>query len=230
MSTAEAIDQNLHQLERCLLFQALDEEARRDLARSARRIEVAAGTPMYQVGDPGENMMLVVAGTVRIWLPTLPGKEIILADIGPGEIVGEIALLDGEPRSAAVTALTKCQLLVLERRDVLPFLRSNPDAALSLIALLCKRVRRADQRMTDIALSHLPARLARTLIGRVPADARAPPKLAVSQSELADMVSATRESVNRALRAWHRRGIIEVRDGWIVLLRQDALAALAGSA
>jgi CRP-like cAMP-binding protein len=230
MSIAEAIENNLRQLDRCLLFQALDQPARLDLARRAHRIELPAGTPVYQVGDPGENMMVVLAGTLRIWLPTLPGKEIILADIGPGEVVGEIALLDGEARSAAVTALTKCQLLVLERRDVLPFLRDNPEAALSLIALLCRRVRRADQRMTDIALSHLPARLARTLIGRVPTDARPPARLALSQSELADMVSATRESVNRALRAWHRRGIVELRDGWIVLLRQDALAALAGSA
>lgn len=230
MSTAEGTETNLRQLDRCLLFQALDNDSRSELARRAHRVELAAGMPVYQVGDPGDNMMVVLAGTLRIWLPTLPGKEIILADVGPGEIVGEMALLDGEVRSAAVTALTKSQVLVLERRDVLPFLRDHPDAALSLIGLLCRRVRRADQRMTDIAISHLPARLARTLIGRVPPDARSPPRLAMSQSELADMVSATRESVNRALRAWHRRGIVELRDGWIVLLRQDALAALAGSA
>lgn len=230
MNTAEAIDRNLRQLDRCLLFQALDQAARTELAQLAHRVELAPGTPVYQVGDPGENMMVVLAGTLRIWLPTLPGKEIILADIGVGEVVGEMALLDGEARSAAVTALTRCQLLVLERRDLLPFLRGNPEAALSLIALLCRRVRRADQRMTDMALSHLPARLARTLIGRVPPHVRPPARLAMSQGELADMVSATRESVNRALRAWHRRGIVELRDGWIVLLRQDALAALAGSA
>ena len=151
-------------------------------------------------------------------------------DLGPGELFGEVALLDGKDRSASATAATNCQLLVLDRRHVVPFLKEHPQAALSLIELLCGRLRLSDERMTDIAVSHLPTRLAKTLINRIPENPRRTPKLAISQGELADMIGASRESVNRTLKAWQQRGILEVRDGWIVLLRRDAVSALAGCA
>jgi CRP-like cAMP-binding protein len=78
-------------------------------------------------------------------------KHLILAELAAGEFFGEIALLDGKPRSASATALTKCELLVLERRDVLPFLERSPTACLNLMQLLCERIRRADERMSEIA-------------------------------------------------------------------------------
>jgi len=111
-------------LEKCEIFSALDEEARRELAACAKPRSFAVNEPICHVGEPGQSMMAVVAGTVRISLPTLKGREIILADLSTGELFGEIALLDGKSRSANATALTKCELLVLERRDVLPFLET----------------------------------------------------------------------------------------------------------
>jgi CRP/FNR family cyclic AMP-dependent transcriptional regulator len=140
--------------------------------------------------------------------------------------LGEIALLDGRERSANVRALTKCELLVLERRDVMPFLERNPKACLQLMALLCARIRRSDERMSDIAFFDLPARLAKTLL-HYPAAGHDPPRLSLSQTELADMAGGTRENVNRCLRDWQRRGILGLKEGWTIILKPDALKAIA---
>jgi CRP-like cAMP-binding protein len=142
-----------------------------------------------------------------------------------GELFGEIALLDGKPRSASASALTNCELMVLERRDMLQFLEHNPLACLNLMQLLCTRVRRSDERMAEIAFFDLPARLARALL-RYPAPSRGPQKLALSQRELAEMSGATRENVNRCLREWQRRGILELKNRWTIILKPEALHAI----
>ncbi|MGB6535904.1 MAG: Crp/Fnr family transcriptional regulator [Xanthobacteraceae bacterium] len=212
-------------LGQCALFRALSEPERHDLAARAQPRNFAAGESVFHVGDPGHGMMGVVVGTVRISLPTRRDKEIILADLPAGELFGEIALLDGRPRSANATALTNCELLILERRDVLPFLERSPTACLNLMQLLCTRIRRSDERMSEIAFFDLPARLAKALL-RYPAQGRGPPKLSLSQSELAEMSGATRENVNRCLREWQRRGILQLKNRWTIILKPEALQAL----
>jgi CRP/FNR family cyclic AMP-dependent transcriptional regulator len=216
--------------DRCFLFRALGQSDRALLAARAVRARYAAGTPVFQMGDPGDSMMVIVAGGVRISLPTKAGRDIILSDLKAGEVFGEVALLDGLPRSAAATALTNCELLLLRREDVIPFLRSQPDSCLALVALLCGRLRQADERMTDIGLSHLPARLAKTILSRTSDGTGAASRIGVSQSDLAGMVGSSRESVNRTLRQWHQQGLLELKDGWITILGRDALAALAACA
>ncbi|MGA8952717.1 MAG: Crp/Fnr family transcriptional regulator [Xanthobacteraceae bacterium] len=173
--------------------------------------------------------MAVIVGTVRISLPTARGKEIILADLRSGELFGEIALLDGRPRSANATAHTNCELVVLERRDVIPFLERNPAASLKLMEMLCARIRRSDERMADIAFFNLPVRLAKTLLSYQP-QGRGVIKLSLSQSELAEMSGGTREKVNRCLRDWHRQGILELKDRWTIIRRPEALRELVDSA
>jgi len=212
-------------LERCALFRALGERERIDLAAHAQPRTFAANQPIFHLGEPGYSMMGVVVGTVRIWLPTPKGRDIILADLVAGELFGEIALLDGNARSANATALTNCELLVLERRDVLPFLERNPTACLNLMQMLCARVRRSDERMAEIAFFDLPARLARVLL-RYPAVGRGPPKLSLSQRELAEMSGSTRENVNRCLRDWQRQGILDLKNRWTIVLKPEALHAL----
>jgi CRP-like cAMP-binding protein len=100
-------------------------------------------------------MMVILNGTVRVSLPGPRGKGVILADLRPGELLGEVALLDGKERSADATALTKCELVVLERRDVVTFLERRPDVCLKLLELMCARLRKSDQRMSDIAFLEL---------------------------------------------------------------------------
>jgi CRP-like cAMP-binding protein len=212
-------------LKKCALFSSLDEKACNELAAHAVLRAFSAGESICRIGDQGDSMMAVVVGTVRISFPTVRGKEIILADLRPGELFGEIALLDGRSRSANARALTNCQLLVLARRDVLPFLQSNPAACLKLMEMLCARIRHSDERMADIAFLHLPVRLAKILLSYQPAG-RGATKLSLSQSELAEMTGGTREKVNRCLRAWQRQGILELKNRWTIILKPEALRTL----
>jgi CRP-like cAMP-binding protein len=209
-------------LDKWALFKALSEQDRRALAAHAQSRVFAPNESIFHVGEPGYSIMGVIDGTVRISLPTLKGKQVILADLRAGEFFGEIALLDGKPRSASAVALTKCELLVLERRDFLPFLERSPTACLKLMQLLCERIRRADERLSEIAFSDLLARLARTLL-RYPAQGHGPPKLSLSQQELAEMVGATRENVTRCLRVWQRHSVLQLKDHWIIILKPEVL-------
>jgi CRP-like cAMP-binding protein len=209
-------------LNKCVLFKALDEQQRRDLAAHVRSRNYAPSEPIFHVGEPGSSMMGVMVGTVRISLPAWKDKHLILADLPAGEFFGEMALLDGKPRSASAAALTKCELLVFERRDFLTFLERSPTVCLNIMQLLCGRVRSTDERMSEIAFFDLPARLARALL-RYPAQGRGPPKLSLSQQELAEMVGATRENVNRCMREWQRRGILQLKDRWTIILKPEAL-------
>ena len=229
MASIAATDHGRKLLEKCTLFSSLDEAARRDIAAHAQLRNFGAGEPICRLDDQGDSMMAVVVGTVRISLPTIKGKEIILADLRAGELFGEIALLDGRPRSANATALTNCELMVLERRDVLPFLERNPAACLKLMEILCARIRRSDESMADIAFFNLPVRLAKTLLSYQP-QGRGALKLSLSQSELAEMSGGTREKVNRCLRDWQRRGILQLRDRWTIILKPEALRELVDSA
>jgi CRP-like cAMP-binding protein len=216
-------------LEQCFLFRPLDERAKQELIARAHRRTFAQGERIFGAGSPGQSMMAVLSGTVRISILTATGKEIVLADLPAGEVFGEMALLDGKDRSADATAHSKCELLVFERRDVLPFLRSHPDICLTLLELLSLRLRRLDERMADIAFVDLPARLAKTLLRSAqPAQPNRPARLSQSQGDLAKMIGGTRETVNRCLRDWQRQGILELKAGWTIILRPDALEELAG--
>ena len=214
-------------LRRVALFAGLDDEALRSLATHAQRRRFAAGEVIFRIGAPGQSMMAVVNGTVRISAPSPDGKEIVLADLGVGEVIGEIALLDGKERSADAVALTNCDLLVLERRDMLGYLERHPSIGVKLLEVLCERLRRTDQQIGEIAFLGLPTRLAKALLRLGGNNPQA--KLALSQRELGSMIGGTRESVNRCLREWNRRGFIELNEGWIIIRDRPALEQL-GSA
>ena len=165
-------------------------------------------------------MIAIGQGSVRIIAQTPTSRDVILAEIGPGEVFGEIALLDGGERSADAVALTNGKLLVLDRRDVLTVLQDEQAALMNIIAVLCQRIRNSDTRMMEFAFMSLAARLARAILRLAEAakSQASPIKLSISQSELADMVGGSRENVNRCLRKWHDEGRVELRDGWLVLL------------
>jgi CRP-like cAMP-binding protein len=229
MAKSPASDRGRKLLEKSTLFGILDEKARREIAAFAKSRSYSTGEPICRLDDQGDSMMAVVVGTVRIWLPAVKGREIILADLQSGELFGEIALLDGKPRSANATAFTNCELMVLERRDVMPFLERNPSACIKLMEFLCSRIRRSDERMSDIAFFDLPVRLAKTLLN-YPTTRAGVVKLSLSQSELAAMAGGTRENVNRCLREWQRRGILELKDRWTIIRKPEALRQLLESA
>lgn len=213
-------------IEEHFLFRQLRPEDRTRLLSYARPRRVAAGQTVFLKGSPGHGMMAVLEGQVRISAPSRDGKEIVLNTIHPGEVFGEIALLDGRDRTADATALSDCEILVLERRDVLPFLEQNPKVCLQLLEVLCDRLRRTTEQVEDILFLPLPSRLAKALLRLV----REPPgatELKVSQRELGAMVGGTRESVNKCLNEWQRKGIIALRALTIVIVDSDALEEIA---
>jgi CRP/FNR family cyclic AMP-dependent transcriptional regulator len=228
MANISANERGRKLLEKCTLFSSLDDKARREITAFAHSRSFTAGDSICRLGDDADSMMAVVAGTVRISRPTVRGKEIILADLRPGELFGEIALLDGRPRSADAKALTNCELMMLARRDVMPFLERNPAACMKLMEILCARIRRSDERMADIAFFNLPVRLAKTLLSYQP-PGRGPMKLSLSQSELAEMAGGTREKVNRCLRDWQKQGVLELKNRWTIILKPEALRELLDS-
>lgn len=217
-----------HALDRCVVFRALDEGSRRALIERSHRRRAAAGEVIFTVGAPGRSMMTILSGLVRISLPTSGGREMVLADLGPGEVLGEVALIDGRDRSATATALGDCDFLVLERAHFLPILQNRADVCLRLLELLCARLRRSDERMADIGFMDIPSRLAKMLVERSKPSDMPGESLRVSQTELAGMIGCSRENVNRHLRNWRRRGIITSGVGWVRILRRDQLAAIAG--
>jgi CRP/FNR family transcriptional regulator, cyclic AMP receptor protein len=223
-----ASQDNAHILAKSALFGALDDGVRKELATRVHRKAFAVGEPIFHVGDPGQSMMVILNGTVRVSLPGPKGKTVILADLAAGDLLGEVALLDGKERSADATALTKCELLVLDRRDVVSFLEKRADLCLKLLDLLCARLRKSDQRMSGIAFFELSSRLAKVLLDQSAKPARpgVKPKLSLSQTELASMINATRENVNRCLRNWQRQGIVDVSERWITVLQRDMLKTI----
>ena len=215
------------------LFRQLSDSERDALFTRARTHKYAADENIFLMGSPGDDMMAVVSGTIRISMPSPDGKEVVLAILGPGEICGEIALLDGKERTADANAATECTVAVLERRDVLAFLAKHPDAWTKLIDVLCARMRTVDHQMAEVAMAPLPVRLARALLRLASsegpaADGRAIESIHLSQRELGNVIGATRESVNKHLRSWQRKGCVRIADRRIVITDRAGLESLSG--
>jgi CRP/FNR family transcriptional regulator, cyclic AMP receptor protein len=213
------------------IFADLEPEALDQLCRYAKHATVKRGATIAAKGDPGNNLFAVISGTVKISSSSPDGRNAILNLIGPGEIFGEIAVLDGAPRSADATANTNCELYIIDRRDFLPFVRSQPALAMKFIELLCARLRWTSQQVEQVILQNLPGRLASALLGLTEERKfdSGSGTLAITQQEISEMVGMTRESINKQLRAWAARGWVRLEHGAIVVLDIDALRELAES-
>ena len=215
-------------LSRCVLFEPLTAEDRQKLASRAVLRRYKAGQPVFRVGDPGDSLMAVASGSVRISMAGTNGRQIILSDLQAGEVFGEVALLDGLGRSADATAIDATELLIIDRGAFIRFLADHPEASLRMLALVCSRLRASDERMSDIASVELGVRLAKALVRRAPTDDDVRPRISLTQGDLAAMISGSREAVNRQLANWQRSGLVEVLDGAIVVNRPSDLAIIAG--
>jgi len=189
------------------------------------------GTLIFSKGDPGSFMLAVLTGHVRVGTTSLEGREITLNVIGPGEIVGEIALLDGKPRSADAVAAEDTTMMVIERRIFLPFLIRHEGLVERMLVVLCDRLRRTSSALEELALFDLQARLARLLVkladdyGR-PYQSHVRIDMKLSQRDLSNLVASSRESVNKQLRIWRDAGIMDIDAGHMVLRDLPALRAL----
>ena len=212
------------------IFCDLDPEAFEQLCRYAKPATLKRGAAIFSKGDAGNSLIAVVRGTVKISISSAEGRSAILNLIGPGEIFGEVALLDGLARTADATANTNCEIFVIDRREFLPFVRSQPALAMKFIELLCARLRWTSDQVEQVILQDLPGRLASALI-RLTEKHHAPEgrTIAITQQEISEMVGMTRESINKQLRAWAARNWVRLEHGAIVVLDIESLQSLAGS-
>jgi CRP/FNR family cyclic AMP-dependent transcriptional regulator len=213
------------------LFSGLAAEIIDRLCAYAIMKEVKSGETIFTKGEPGQSMFAVCSGTVKISVPSSEGKDAVFNFINQGGIFGEIALLDGHPRTADAIAATRCQLMRIDRRDFLPLLRSHPELAAKIIEVLCTRLRHTSEQVEDIVFLDLPGRLAKALLrlasGR---DASAKSqKITITQREIGQVIGMSRESTNKQLRDWQRRKWIRLERGGIVILQHAALKTIAGS-
>jgi CRP/FNR family transcriptional regulator, cyclic AMP receptor protein len=217
----------------CVLFAGLSADERAAVVARARIRTVNAGETIFAIGSPGDQMMALLRGTIRISVPSSEGRELLLAMMGPGEVFGELAVLDGKERSADANAESPCTLAILDRNDILSFFERNPSAWPKLVKVLCQRLRHTDEVFAEVALLQLPARLARSMLRLMDLHSTSPPGtkqvIRFSQRELANMVGGTRESVNRCLRNWQRNGIVQVTEGSIIITNRPALENMADS-
>ncbi len=216
------------------LFRQLGANERNALFARARVQKYAAADTIFLMGSPGGSMLAVLNGSIRISVRAPNGKEVVLAILGPGEICGEIALLDGKACTADVRAATDCSVVVLERRDVLAFFAQYPEAWAGVADVLCERLRAVDQQIAEFALSSVSVRLARALLRLAAADKPAANRAGsaqvdLTQRELGSFIGATRESVNKHLRRWQHKGYIRLGGRLIVITNRAAVENLVGA-
>ncbi len=213
------------------IFRGIEPGAIDQLFKYAKVLSLRRGATIFSRGDNGDRLYAVRKGTVRINISSSDGRGATLNLIGANEIFGEIALLDGQMRTANAVAHTDCELLAIERRDFLPFLEQQPKLAFNFIQLLCARLRWTSEQVEHVMLSDLPSRLAKTVIALLNKDSDKPGSgsIAATQREISEMVGATRESVNKELRRWSKQSWIELDQGAIRVLDPAALGELAGN-
>lgn len=214
-----------HPIFGCLGTDLLDRLSSRAIRQTAKR-----GTLIFMRGDPGTSLFAVCSGTVKISVPSTGGRDALFNLIREGSVFGEIALLDGLPRTADATAITDCDLLVIERRDFTPLVHERPELALRLIEVLCGRLRHTTDQLEDVMFLDLPSRLAKTLlelVGSGPAPHGL--RIALTQRHVSEIIGISRESTNKQLRIWHERKWILLERGGIVILEPDKLATIAAT-
>ncbi len=218
-------------LKRSEIFQSLSDGDIDAIAGRAIPRRVERGAPILRRGAPNGGMIVVMSGRVRVSVVSEDGKEVTLNVLGPGQVLGEMSLLDGEASSADVTAQEDCVLLVIERGQFLNLLRQNAELCLHLMAMLSRRLRQTNAALEDIALLDLPTRLGR-LLNRLAKDYGIPVRtgtrieVKLSQKDLSTLVGASREKVNKQIREWEDVGVLGKDSGRMVVVNAHALAPL----
>ncbi|ONF50505.1 Crp/Fnr family transcriptional regulator [Methylobacterium radiotolerans] len=208
-------------------FAELGPEAIETIAGLCTTRSLARHEILFQKGDPGDALYAVRRGQIRIGAGSDDGRAVTLNLLGPGDVFGEIAFLDGHPRTAEAVALEPADLFVVEGRAFLKLLAGDPALAVQIINLLCQRLRWMSARMEEATLLPLDIRLARRLI-TLSEDFGA--EIQVTQQELAAFVGAARESVNRVLQDWRRSGLIDLGRARVTVRASHRLVALGARA
>ena len=217
---------------RAPLFAALDDEAARALLSSMTRVELRRGDVLFTEGEAGDRLYVITSGKIKLGRSSLDGRENLLAVLGPGEMFGELSLFDPGPRTATATAVSDALLVGLGHDNLQEWLSGRPDVARQLLGALARRLRRTNEALADLVFSDVPGRVAKALLdlaarfGRQ-IDSGVLVAHELTQEELAQLVGASRETVNKALADFASRGWLRLEPRSVVLMDVDRLARRA---
>lgn len=207
---------------------AASDDLKRMLAAQATPVTLETGDVLFEQGARGESLYAILDGRLEFSILSASGRKLSLDLMGPGAVFGEITLFDPGPRTATVTALVPSRLLRVSHADVLSNIRDNPDLADDLIRLAGQRMRWMGRLLNEQVFLPLSTRLARRLLHLcTAAGVEEGGELTLSQTELAEFVGTTRETVSKTLSAWRKSGAIEVGRGALTIRDRAALQALA---
>ena len=205
------------------LFRTLDEEAASALRASMGESRLARAETLFHEGDPGDRLYIVTEGKVKLGRTSSDGRENLLAILGPGQMFGELSLFDPGPRSATVTAVTESSFLSLSHDVMMKWLDGRPQVALGMLTQLASRLRKTNEVVADLVFSDVPGRVSKALLdladrfGRT-ADDGVHVHHDLTQEELAQLVGASRETVNKALADFASRGWIRLEPRSVVIM------------
>ena len=207
---------------RAPLFSALDDASAASLRASMENVKLGKGTVLFSEGDEGDHLYVIFEGKLKLGTSSGDGRENLLSVLGPGEMFGELSLFDPGPRTATATAVTDVRLLSLGHDKVIPWVTQHPQVALDLLGRLSQRLRRTNEVVGDLVFSDVPGRVAKALIDLGERFGKDTPEGLyvnhdLTQEELAQLVGASRETVNKALADFAGRNWIRL-DGRAVLI------------
>jgi CRP/FNR family cyclic AMP-dependent transcriptional regulator len=213
-------------LKKAPLFVGLEDEAATELSSAMGTVRLNKGEILFHEGDTGDRLYVVVSGKIKLGRSGSAGRENLLAVLGPGQMFGELSLFDPGPRSTTATAVTACEIRTLEHDELMTWLVGRPEVARGLLAQLAGRLRRANDVVADLVFSDVPGRVAKQLLELAnrfgdKRDDGVHVHHDLTQEELAQLVGASRETVNKALADFAARGWIRLEPRSVTILDVD---------
>jgi CRP/FNR family transcriptional regulator, cyclic AMP receptor protein len=215
-------------LRRAPLFETLDDEATNELRAGATEVRLARGERLFSEGDPGDRLYVVIEGKIKLTRASPDGRENLISVVGPGEMFGELSLFDPRPRTMSASAVTEAYLAGVAHDYLRKWLTGRPDVAMHLLAALARRLRRTNDVMSDLVFTDVPGRVAKALLDLAARfGTQQEDGLLVNhdltQEELAQLVGASRETVNKALADFVARGWIQLHPKSVTLIDPDRM-------
>jgi CRP-like cAMP-binding protein len=214
------------------LFIALDDESARVLRASMDELRLTRGKVLFSEGDQGDRLYVIVEGKMKLGTVSNDGRENLLSILGPGDMFGELSLFDLGPRASTATAVTDTRLLALKNDDLQQLLRNRPEVAFHLLKSLAQRLRRTASIVEDLVFSDVPGRVAKALLQLAHRfgsqnDEGIHVNHDLTQEELAQLVGASRETVNKALADFAGRNWLRLEARAVTILDEERLAKRA---
>nr|WP_203597059.1 Crp/Fnr family transcriptional regulator [Actinomadura bangladeshensis] len=215
-------------MSRAPLFEALDEQGAKALRANVTEARLARGQTLFNEGETGDRLYVVLEGKIKLTRTAPDGRENLLSVLGPSEMFGELSLFDPRPRTASAIAVTECRLAGLGHDDLRPWLTGHPEVAVQLLRALAQRLRKTNDVMADLVFTDVPGRVAKALLDLAerfgqPSEAGLHVHHDLTQEELAQLVGASRETVNKALADFAQRNWLRIEARAVVILDIERL-------